>query len=104
MLRHRGSARQRGYDRRWELFAKSYLERNPLCVDCQRRGQLTPAAQVDHINPLRQGGAKFDEANLQALCGTCHSSKTAREMHGQGPRGCNTDGVPTDPRHHWSTR
>ncbi|NKC30194.1 HNH endonuclease signature motif containing protein [Falsiroseomonas selenitidurans] len=32
---------------------------------------------ADHIVELRDGGAPFDPANGQALCGACHSRKTA---------------------------
>ena len=32
--------------------------------------------QVDHIIPIEQGGAKYNVANLQVLCATCHQHKT----------------------------
>jgi 5-methylcytosine-specific restriction endonuclease McrA len=32
---------------------------------------------ADHIQELQDGGAPFDPANGQALCGRCHSRKTA---------------------------
>ena len=50
------------------------LRRSPLCVKC---GQ--GASQVDHIVPIRKGGARLDPDNLQPLCHSCHSSKTATE-------------------------
>lgn len=34
---------------------------------------------ADHIVELRDGGEPFALDNGQALCGSCHSSKTARE-------------------------
>jgi 5-methylcytosine-specific restriction enzyme A len=34
---------------------------------------------ADHIVELQDGGAPFDPANGQALCGSCHSRKTAQE-------------------------
>jgi 5-methylcytosine-specific restriction enzyme A len=42
---------------------------------------------ADHIRELRDGGAATDPANGQALCGACHSAKTARaraQRHGAG--------------------
>ncbi len=42
---------------------------------------------ADHIVELRDGGDRLDLANGQALCGRCHSGKTARrraERQGKG--------------------
>lgn len=41
--------------------------------------QSIPQLQVDHINRVADGGALFDESNLQTLCDDCHGEKTARE-------------------------
>jgi len=41
-------------------------------------GSLAPAVHVDHVRPLNMGGEKFDPANLQPLCQSCHSRKTVR--------------------------
>ena len=35
--------------------------------------------EVDHIAPLKAGGAPYDLDNLQALCRRCHIQKTAVE-------------------------
>jgi 5-methylcytosine-specific restriction protein A len=32
---------------------------------------------ADHIVELKDGGAPFDDSNGQALCGSCHTAKTA---------------------------
>ena len=42
-----------------------------------------PATEVDHIIPLRHGGGNKLE-NLQSLCKSCHSSKTAVENNWGG--------------------
>lgn len=34
---------------------------------------------ADHIVERKDGGAEFDPANGQCLCGSCHSRKTAAE-------------------------
>ncbi len=40
-------------------------------------GRREPRMFADHIVELRDGGAPFDLANGQCLCGSCHSLKTA---------------------------
>lgn len=73
-------------DPRWQLARRIVLERDGYrCVGCGIAGQL----EVDHMEALQDGGAKFDPANLQALCKSCHSVKTAAEWrcrrHGPDP-------------------
>lgn len=75
----RGSARQRGYDGRWEQFRARYLREHPLCEDCLAAHCMTPAAEVHHIRKLRDyPQLKYAEDNLMALCHRCHSKRTAR--------------------------
>ena len=53
---------------------------------CERCGREGTRLFADHVVELRDGGAPFDPANGQALCGSCHSAKTARARaarHGQ---------------------
>jgi len=40
---------------------------------------LPPSFEVDHIVPLWAGGVDCWKTNAQALCPTCHASKTQRE-------------------------
>lgn len=54
----------------------------PLCNMCNGIG-----AHIDHIVPLRAGGAPYDQANLQTLCASCHSKKTRREAAEAAQRG-----------------
>lgn len=76
----RRSATARGYDAQWRRFRLVYLKRNPLCRHCKQRGEVRSATEVDHIEPLRDAPhRKYDEENLQGLCKTCHSIKTAAE-------------------------
>jgi len=76
--RERGSAHERGYGRRWRKIRKAFLKDNPFCVSC---GDV--ATEVDHIIPKTQGG-KDEYDNLQSLCKSCHSSKTAKENNRWG--------------------
>ena len=78
--RERGSASARGYDRNWQKASKRFLREHPLCAECERQGEITAAALVDHIIPHRgDQGLFWDEANWQALCGRHHDLKTSRE-------------------------
>jgi len=74
----RKSACKRGYDRQWRKRRLLFLNEHPCCIHCQKKGFYEPATEVDHIKPLHAGGSNEDN-NLQPLCHSCHSSKTARE-------------------------
>lgn len=50
-----------------------------MCAHCATIGRVEPATEVDHVVPIRRGGARLDPANLQALCKRCHSRKTMAE-------------------------
>ena len=71
----RGSARDRGYDAAWDRLSKYVRQQEPVCRRCRN----AVATLVDHVVPLRQGGARLDEANLQPLCVSCHAAKTAED-------------------------
>lgn len=58
---------------------RRFLQRNPLCVECERKGFIRAATVPDHIVALVNGG-EDTEANLQALCEDCHRDKTARDL------------------------
>lgn len=73
--RQRGTRQARGYDADWLRCRAYILSREPLCRRCKRE----QATAVDHILPLRRGGARLDPDNLQPLCASCHNKKTATE-------------------------
>lgn len=77
----RGSAASRGYDREWQRLRLMVLRREPLCRMCAQWGVIMPATDVDHIIPKREGGQDTFE-NLQPLCHSHHSQKTATEKTG----------------------
>jgi 5-methylcytosine-specific restriction endonuclease McrA len=69
---------------RWRRLRIMILNKHPLCADPYAIhatwGRFEPATEVDHIVPLVEDlSLAFDEANLQSLCTTCHSKKTAME-------------------------
>lgn len=97
---YRGSARQRGYDSRWDKARRSYLVSHPLCVMCKSDGSLVPATVVDHRVPHRGDQSLFwDVNNWQALCRRHHDSvKQSEEYRGYSLE-CGADGWPIDPQH-----
>lgn len=66
------------YDHSWRKRRNQFIRQHPLCVHCLANGKATLAKEVDHILPLSQGGT-HDESNLQSLCKSCHSRKSAKE-------------------------
>ncbi len=63
----------------WRRLRANFLRLHPLCRVCARKEQTVPAKVVDHIVPIKDGGGRFDTANLQSLCVSCHNRKTASE-------------------------
>lgn len=81
----RESSTARGYGYKWQQARAGFLARHPLCIKCQARGLVVVATDVDHIEPHKGDMALFwDRSNWQALCGPCHSTKTASEDGGFG--------------------
>ena len=57
------------------------LLREPFCRECGRLGLRVYATDADHVTPHDGDWSRFTDAdNLQSLCHSCHSRKTAREM------------------------
>ena len=86
--------------RRLQARNRLFLSMHPLCVVCEDEGRTRAANEVDHIVPLFNGGAD-DETNLQGLCEDCHKAKTRADL-GQGTKGADVTGAPTDPLHPWN--
>jgi 5-methylcytosine-specific restriction protein A len=62
---------------RWRRFAEHIV--NKRGRRCERCGVIPPIDKrvfVDHIIELRDGGAPFDEDNVEVLDGSCHTTKT----------------------------
>ena len=60
--------------KRWRVLRRQRLYLDSLCP-C---GAI--ATDVDHITPIRDGGAPYDLGNTQSLCHSCHAKKTRAEQ------------------------
>ena len=63
----------------WRKLRKVYIKNHTICELCKTVNVIKKATVIDHIQPIRLGGAKLAWDNLQALCTSCHNSKSARE-------------------------
>lgn len=63
---------------RWRALRRQALDRDGWkCVVCGARHRL----EIDHIEPVRtRPDLAWSLANLQTLCGRCHSRKTRIEI------------------------
>lgn len=103
--RHKRIARKKTDERvgrirgsRWRDIRKNVFKSQagrcfcPGCEMCNTRNKkqcFREAIEVDHIIPLRDGGAPTDRGNLRGLCHECHDVKTRAEqkaawMNGNG--------------------
>lgn len=66
--------------KRWQMMRRRLIAANPVCVECT----LALATDLDHIINAKtwvgDGNNFWDESNLQPLCHSCHSRKTATEV------------------------
>jgi 5-methylcytosine-specific restriction enzyme A len=70
--------------RKLQRIRRDAFKRQPLCVECLKRGRVMPAEELDHMIPLCKGGSDTAE-NRQALCVACHATKTRKDL-GQRPK------------------
>lgn len=85
----REASSRRGYGAAWrrlkaKVFASIALNQGwpyALCEAHLKRGERVKASDLDHKVTKARGGTD-DPANLQALCHSCHSKKTAKEDGG----------------------
>lgn len=71
--RDRGSASDRGYDRRWARAAAEFKRRYPWCLGCAAIGVRTLTDVADHIIPHRGDRSKFD-GPVQPACAWHHNA------------------------------
>lgn len=83
----------------WRKLRRSVLAEEPLCRHCAAQGLTVLATDVDHMH----GADDNRRESLQPLCKSHHSIKTMAEYHGREMRlGCDMQGNPANPAHHWN--
>jgi 5-methylcytosine-specific restriction protein A len=68
--RDAGTAKR--YNAEWRKVRTRYIAAHPLCKMCEKEGRFTPAEQIHHIIPLKDGGTN-DFTNLMSVCKSCHN-------------------------------
>lgn len=63
---------------RARTLAKHRREWGELCPGYQMPPHLSDRLSVDHVVALENGGAMYDEANVQVLCVSCNDRKGSR--------------------------
>ena len=72
---NRPSARERGYNGKWEIERAAFLKVHPTCTRCG-----APAKVVDHKIPHRGSDKLFwSRSNWQPLCVSCHARWKQRQ-------------------------
>ena len=65
---------------RWKKVRRAAIERDGY--RCRACGRAAGRFEVDHIDPLSEGGAPYDLENLQTLCRPCHLFKSTLDRGG----------------------
>lgn len=67
----------------WKKLRDDKLITHPWCASCLQRKRSVAAQEVDHVIPVRlRYELRNSLNNLQSLCSSCHSKKTARDRRG----------------------
>lgn len=64
-----------GSDSRWRKHRLTILKRDRWLCTVHLPGCTTQADQVDHIQPLSKGGARYDPHNCRAACAHCNRKR-----------------------------
>lgn len=89
---------------RWKRLSRKKRNKDPFC-EYRFPGCEIMVSQVDHKVPISKGGDPWAWENLASACQHCHSQKTyhvdTRGRDSVPVKGCDADGWPNDPKHHW---
>jgi 5-methylcytosine-specific restriction protein A len=66
----------------WKQIRDVFLNANPLCKHCLRKGKTVAAFAVDHmVDIVDEPHNALNMKNFQGLCKSCHSIKTTEERY-----------------------
>ncbi|MCX5478464.1 HNH endonuclease [Kaistia geumhonensis] len=83
----RGSARERGYNVRWQKARQTFLARSPLCLGCESVGWIEPATVVDHVVPHDGDTARFWDTERWQGCCKWHHDVVKQRLEDRWRRG-----------------
>ncbi|MEL6968829.1 MAG: hypothetical protein AAFZ63_22590 [Bacteroidota bacterium] len=86
----------------WKWRQRSIRNRqlNPLCEVAEAAEETREADVTDHLIPISEGGARWDDRNLMSMSHHYHHKKRGIESHGLNVKTISTDGglIPADRR------
>ncbi len=90
----------------WKYLRLQVKDRdNWLCQSCLRAGRekmVETSDPVHHKKPHNgDRGLFFDKDNLESICQSCHDSAMQKFEKSGYITGCDINGLPIDPLHHW---
>ncbi|TNB46820.1 HNH endonuclease [Martelella lutilitoris] len=83
----RGSAANRGYNRRWSKARDTFLAHRPLCLGCEAVGKVTAARVVDHVDPHHGDPEKFWNTAMWQPCCKWHHDHVKQRLEVMYERG-----------------
>lgn len=76
--RHRSPTSYWTGHRRWRTVRPRILKRDRYVCQVRLVCQGDPATEVDHITPVRDGGAPYAVSNLRAACSACNQARNRK--------------------------
>jgi len=72
----------------WKKFRKGYVQRHPICIECDREGIVGPTEVCDHKEQFAPGAAGWDlkalkDEDYNPLCDHHHNSRSGKQAHGK---------------------
>lgn len=64
----------------WKKVRANQLRKAGLCEHCLKKGKLTLANTVNHLDPSWSDWASFLKGPFESLCGECHQRTIHRDL------------------------
>ena len=66
---------------RWRKLRAAIIQANPSCKVCESLEEVKEANVLDHIIPIKQGGAIWSKANFWPMCHQHQNRKSGMETN-----------------------